>query len=320
MDATVTIEVYPEYAVPSEGRVEWLEAHGAPPSSAEVSVTAPLAQWEAAGIGIAANGGLEWYGREKDGVADTIRGAITRRIRATGEVPVEFDATDVLAGLAREREKALRAAAIEAERKEAEERAAKALHRQRAEEQLAVMRAGGDDAIEAWRRLDSPKMWWNNLTDSEKAEVTAWGEAYEVAKKAAQERAKDEIRAFAADGLAGPAAQRAAKEGYDVIGAVLDSVAAQQLPAPHARSVPDDDYEWEERPSPNEDAFALLDRIAQAVAAATVRPACVNVDCSRIMRITEPEGEEEHGRKRTGVVVTISSPITPNRYLLYYVE
>lgn len=148
-------------------------------------------------------------------------------------------------------------------------------------------------------------------------------EARTAAEKAAAERRREEsaaeIRNFALDGLAGPAAQRAAREEYDVRGAVIDAV-QEQLPQADAVSVPKDAYEWEERSSPKADAFALLDRIAAAVQAVTRKPASVELSVSRVMRITEPDTDEREGRKRTGVVVTIHSPATESRHLLYYVE
>jgi len=133
------------------------------------------------------------------------------------------------------------------------------------------------------------------------------------------ERAAEELRAFALEGYAGPAAQRAAREGYDVRPAVLDAVQAQ-LPKPDAVAQ-GDRYQWSERSSPNEKAFGLFDRIAAAAKAATKKPACVELEVSRVLRIQGPwDDGAPPPPKRTGVVVTLTSPATQKRFLVYYVE
>lgn len=139
-------------------------------------------------------------------------------------------------------------------------------------------------------------------------------------EKAEREGYETEFREFAEAGHAGEAAQRAVREGYDIRTAVLDAVQAQ-LPTPSAVAHKHDEYGWEERTSPKADAFALLDRITAAVKAVERKPACVAIEVSRVMRIEEPpEDRLEASRKVTGVVVTLASPITADRYLLYYVE
>lgn len=148
----------------------------------------------------------------------------------------------------------------------------------------------------------------------QKARRAAENAEREAREKAAREAFEAQFRAFAEAGRAGEAARRAVREGYDIRAAVLDAVQAQ-LPEPAAVSSPQDDYSWEERPSPSAEAFALLDRITAAVKAAERKPGCATLGVSRVMRIEEPNGD-----KRTGVVVTLASPITEPRHLLYYVE
>lgn len=131
---------------------------------------------------------------------------------------------------------------------------------------------------------------------------------------------RQDFRAFAIAGHAGPIVARAAGDGYSVTAEVIDAV-ANQLPTANEISEPDDDYEWEERAFPSESAYRLLDTLTGAVQAVQHKPDCVSLTVSRIVRITEPQPEYgEEGAKRTGVVVTISSPITADRYLLYYAE
>lgn len=158
------------------------------------------------------------------------------------------------------------------------------------------------------------------------AQMKADHERYKAEEKAKEDAAEQvkiaaklEFRAYALDGLAGAAARRGAQEEYDIRAPVLDAVQAR-LPTPNAVSRPSDDYSWEERTAPTEDAFALLDEIAAASKAVLNKPACVSLTISRVMRIEEPEYEEGGCLKHTGVVVTIASPITDNRYLLYYVD
>ncbi len=129
----------------------------------------------------------------------------------------------------------------------------------------------------------------------------------------------EQFRTFALEGHAGAAAQRAAREGYDVRPAVLDAVQAQ-LPKPDAVAQ-GDRYEWEERSAPNEKAFALLDNISAAAKAVAHKPACVDPEVSRVLRIQGPwDDGAPPPPKRTGVVVTLTSPVTRKRFLVYYVE
>jgi hypothetical protein len=319
MDATVKLTVHPRNEIPSDQRVQWIERYGVPPETQEVEVRAPLTLWQGVGAEILPDGtvkaipyaaGPYW----RKGASAEINEVLRSALLTTGAIPTALDATEILGAL------------VETNR---------AIDRAKAEEALAEVRE------DAWRADEgirgSGGYLWAALTDAERAEVdrlnverAAATRAREVADRAEKDRAlaeaaaaaeaaKVEIRAFALDGHAGPAAQRAAREEYDVTSAVIDAV-QEQLAKPDAVSRPKDDYEWEERPAPRADAFELLDQITEAVAIADNKPACVELSVSRVMRITEPAEEGEEGTRRTGVVVTISSPVTEDRHLLYYAE
>jgi len=218
------------------------------------------------------------------------------------------------------------------------ERAAK-----RIEEIASALAAPVEDLIaEHWGKYQRTSA-WNRVSDAPElaakcleveAEIdrrNAEHEEYEAkqkAKKASEAKAKEAVQtaanedfvAFALAGHAGAAVARAAAEEYDVERDVIDAVQSQ-FPQPDEISDPDDEWCWEERSSPSEDAFRLRDTLTGAVQAVRHKPESVRLHVSRIMRITEPDGDDgEEGAKRTGVVVTISSPLTVDRHLLYFVE
>lgn len=125
---------------------------------------------------------------------------------------------------------------------------------------------------------------------------------------------------FALAGLAGDTAQRAAKESYGIKQSVVRAIIAQ-LPKPDGISTDkDDDYEWQTRANPSADAFELLDKLTAQVKEIKNKPACVDITVSDIMRITAPAKEYAYTNKFTGVIVTVSSPITKDSNLLYYAQ
>lgn len=306
---SVSLKWYPQNAIPESQRAAWIEQHGVPPREATTEVTAPLTTWGAAGATILPDGSVTDIDRTRpygDSPGWTLQQHLRTILRQTGEVLTSLDATEILREVARANGEARR------------ERALHHLERLR------------DGAYNAWADLSHVV---SSLTPEEQAEAERLhaeqeaaaeaakdrARAEEAAKKRAADAAAAELRQFALEGHAGPAALRAAGDGYDVRAAVLDAV-QEQLPRPDAVSKPGDEYAWEERSSPKADAFALLDRIAESAKAVTLKPACLEVDVSRVLRITEPDSDDGQGRKRTGVVVTLSSPATQDRYLIYFVE
>lgn len=145
--------------------------------------------------------------------------------------------------------------------------------------------------------------------------------------KEIKEQQKQQFVAFALAGYAGETAQRAASEGYDVrryvIEAVIDQCHINDIFM--VRSTDDDDYSWRTRSSPDAKAFKLHDQIV-ALVATVKKPTCLAIEVSKIMRIVSPDyvvdsfGNSCRSEKHTGIVVTLSSPVTERVHLLFISE
>ena len=135
-----------------------------------------------------------------------------------------------------------------------------------------------------------------------------------------------EFRAYAKDTIGGAAA-RAAEEGYDVRTAVIDDVLVQLLEPEFVSkdsqlvgNLHEAGTKYQERNNPEAYAFAVLDQI-RALIADVEKPACVDLQVSRIMRATKPSSSSAlPDQKYTAVLVYVRSPITDERIVVYRVE
>ena len=124
MKSSIVIEVTRDGIVPSEAeeRAQWLEQHGVLPEEVKVSAVAELKSWAAAGANISPDGRADITGchGNPDVIRNRLRKAIALRLRADPSDRSDFDATEVLDGVAAER--ADKARKAEAERLEEEAR------------------------------------------------------------------------------------------------------------------------------------------------------------------------------------------------------
>jgi hypothetical protein len=123
----------------------------------------------------------------------------------------------------------------------------------------------------------------------------------------------------------GSATARAAEEGYDVRTAVIDDVLVQLL-EPESKdsqlvgNLHEAGTKYQERNNPEAYAFAVLDQI-RALVADVEKPACVELQVSRVMRATKPSSSSAlPDQKYTAVLVYVRSPITDERIVVYRVE
>jgi len=182
---------------------------------------------------------------------------------------------------------------------------------------------------ELTRRQREADATWTRQQEEAKARRLATEEAEERrAEEAKRVRAQAhaELRAYAreVDHLA-----RAAADGYEVHGAAVDNVAAEIAALDEDATVLVDgspQYEaatWDERRAPRPEAFAVLDRVTKHVASVRY-PACVTIDVSRVMRYTAPveddDGDWVAGPRTTAIIVTVSSPVTKDRAVVFPAE
>jgi hypothetical protein len=301
MDATIQIKICPRDAVPTEGRVEWLEAHGVPPQTAIVSVTAPLATWARIAsiqsdgtVGRSSTWNFNYEGRLTD--------IVLARIRATGIVAETLSASDVEAvATAREREVAEAKAKEDAETqaRRAEENAKV---EQMIERALALPISGWvrESAICRAYSFD----WVRDLRVDADPRIVAYREKLESELPtflAARDRAKNEciaaLRELASheDDLARPAAEK-----YPVEQAMLDRLALRMKVAVDGAHTQIDKRSWgeqEDRNAPSAEAFALYDRVLAAARAQneTFPIAVGRWQVSRIVRLDVcPHQREVH--------------------------
>jgi hypothetical protein len=175
------------------------------------------------------------------------------------------------------------------------------------------------------------------VANEQNEQAKARHEAAEAAKIVEDEQAAAEKQA-AIDELDvwcvanGPSPlQRAANEGYDVAGGCVQWIAEQlrgQMPDPvHCTIIRDNTklwnrYEWNERKSPNSNAFDLLDAVKNAVAELP-RPSSVLVQVERIMYVeVEPPEDcyDDSKREFTAVIVNVTHPAAARRCLVVEVK
>lgn len=145
-------------------------------------------------------------------------------------------------------------------------------------------------------------------------------EAKVVAKLAADEAAEEQFQAYAKtiDTLS-----RAVTEGYDIRTGVVDHLAARVASIDsdtvilREGSVEYDAVTWDDRSSPNPQAFAAYDRV-KAHLATIEKPACVAFDLLKIKRVDFPEDGEV--AKYTAIVVVVESPVTKDRVVIFSAE
>jgi hypothetical protein len=127
--------------------------------------------------------------------------------------------------------------------------------------------------------------------------------------------------------------KRAAKEGYDVVGGCVQWFAEWILltlqfggPAIGGTIIRINTklwnrYSWDERKSPGQKAFELLDTITVAVQALK-RPSSVTIEVKRIMlvEVEPPDDCDDAKREFTAVVVNITHPAAARRCLVIEVQ
>lgn len=156
------------------------------------------------------------------------------------------------------------------------------------------------------------------VRDAARARSEAAEEAAKAEKAALVARAEAEFRAFAVEQ---DATARAAREGYEVKGAVADMVAAAVAAGfPGAAVLKMGTAEWEaadwgERAAPFGPAFDALDRVTAHVAT-VARPASLTLDVDRVKRFRSDDDEPW----QTVVLVRVESPITPTRVVVVPTE
>ena len=325
MNATVKITINPRDAVPTEGRVAWLDRHGVLPESAEISVTAPLATW-------ARVAGVEADGTVRCHRYDSLYGQLSRTalaiVSATGSVPEELGAGALeLIAVKREAEEASRVAAQRARDAEAAARNASAVE---------AIRAAGLEAI-----VRRTKSGWVSTYEDDSSERVAnvraalGPDAYERADAEAVERNKREaaelaskrapyLAAIAALATTIPDLARASEEGYSVERAVLDRITETLRAEVPAQDSSVDTRTWddlEDRAAPSPAAFELHDAARAAIhtANASLPTAIGQWVLSRIVRLDACLHADEH-HWVTAVVATLRTPTGAIREITWSTE
>jgi len=115
----------------------------------------------------------------------------------------------------------------------------------------------------------------------------------------------------------GGGGEGAARAGYDIVAAAVDEVAAQLPPAELAywsNGAQAKTVRLDERPSPWPETLAFVERLQQLAAAAKTPPE-VTLEVSRALYVRV--GSKRHGAQFTGATLTIRSPATFDRVLVY---
>lgn len=140
----------------------------------------------------------------------------------------------------------------------------------------------------------------------------------EAARQALEKRAQAEFVAYAIDT---DELSRAAKEGYEISGAVIDHVVASLTEGfPKAISFYDEsDAEkasvWQDRKAPRKTAFEMLDRVTAQVASLR-KPPTVEIEVKKIQRFRA----NEDSSWITAIVVRIENPLTADRWVVIPAE
>jgi len=169
------------------------------------------------------------------------------------------------------------------------------------------------------------------LTDAEiEPRVDELLQALRDLERAEEQAKREATQQFAEHAIAmGGEAATATERKYSVKGAVLGDVAKQIAVAVEQEPIAVlyegteryDDATWTRRDSPRESQLALETKLEE-VAKTVRRPACLDVGVGAVCRVELPVEDEydTETRKLTGVVVTLSSPITKDRCLVFSAE
>ncbi len=146
------------------------------------------------------------------------------------------------------------------------------------------------------------------------------------AEKAQEEKAVEDanrkalrVKAFKNYALETDEISRAAKEGYDIVGAVMDHVAQDIASFGECETDVEDSATWEnwsseERSAPSTASLDLRDRIVAHVNGVRRPAEGCEITVSRVARV------EEDDEKYTGVVVYVDSPIAKQRAVIFRAE
>ena len=184
---------------------------------------------------------------------------------------------------------------------------------------LAAVRAVDDEAARA--RADA---------DAAERRVKANAEAD---AKAERDAAHAALRAWA---TTIPDLARAATDGYEIRGAVMDRIADAFVDAagpPYSTTTTlregANEYDrtsWEDRSAPSRQAFVRLDAVT-AAAAAVAKPECVEIEVRRVQRVTVQRADRDDCDDRdheryTGIVAIVHTPlgIAKDRVVIWRVD
>lgn len=139
--------------------------------------------------------------------------------------------------------------------------------------------------------------------------------------------ARAQLRAYVLDHI--PELRRAADEGYPVYGHAVDHIVSRVASIEPAAFVLTEDTRayrdaaWTERTSPRDDAFLVRDAVV-AWCEHVERPSCVTLAVLRVQRFTERRVSADErtvsGRRFTAVLVTVATPVTPARVVVFPTE
>lgn len=136
-----------------------------------------------------------------------------------------------------------------------------------------------------------------------------------------------QLRAYVAEHI--PELRRAADENYPVHGYAVDHIAGRIAgvePRAFVLTAGTRHYQgaaWTLRTAPRPEAFVVLDAVVAWVEHVE-RPSCVAVTVSRVQRFTErrvsDHGRTVVGRRFTAILVTLATPVTPDRVVVFPAE
>jgi len=354
MNTSATIVVNRNDLVPVKGRAEWLIEHGTPADKTEINITQDVRLWEAAGVELRSDGiPMFVNSRSRSVNAALVDDAI--RVMRDGGIYSDAHATTLLQRLANElsQEKADRAKAEQEEERESETFLQYWLE-QLDQEMIEIWRSANkyyfgvkdhwNNKEGEWSRSGTPVL---RSKASDPRYVKRRNQRVNLAtiERDRQQKEYDENRAGAIDELVTWAMDKSdrindgvARE-YDMrsaIGELLSSVFVENLVPKGAEVVVEssprwNDMELEERKSPSSKALDVVREFEQTVMACTendnenaaLLPSCVTFDAPTVERV-RVKVEDDYGEHDvvtfTAVVVTMSAPSLPDRWILTRVE
>jgi hypothetical protein len=148
--ATLTITYNPRRAVPEipRERAEWLERHGAPPSSAELSVELSYRRWAELGAELVEDGSVQLvhYKEPQQRLEAALAAAAVRLVRETGQVVAEIPG-ELLTSTLREYQADEQRRVAEKAAAEAGQRADHEAKREQERARLSALLSGPEDAL-----------------------------------------------------------------------------------------------------------------------------------------------------------------------------